>query len=121
MWPALGAVEGFDESERWEALATIQQTYLGILDSLQLWDRQTARLIAIQHRECHFQGQIVLLGMADMNQTLRKMLDQVADQVPPRWCTPRPNGPIDSTNTDAWFPRRGRTYQSTCRPIRCAG
>ena len=69
----------------------IQQNYLRILDSLQLWDRQTARLVAIEQRECHFDGQIVLLGMADMNQSLRDMLDQVADQVtalvfaPPEW------------------------------------
>lgn len=32
-------VEGFDEQDRWEALATVQNTYLRMLDALELWDR----------------------------------------------------------------------------------
>ena len=84
-------LEGFDESQRWEILAEIQARYLQILDSLQLWDRQTARLEAIKRRECTLDDDIVLLGMVDMNHTLRRMLDQVADRVtalvhaPPAW------------------------------------
>jgi len=71
----------FTERERWQALSEIQVEYLRILDGLNLWDQQTARLVAIEQRECQARQQIVLVGTVDMNQTLREMLDQVADQV----------------------------------------
>ncbi len=71
----------FTETRRWQALSEIQAEYLRILDGLQLWDQQTARLVAIEQRECQTRKQIVLVGTVDMNQTLREMLDQVADQV----------------------------------------
>ena len=71
----------FSEAPRWQALSEIQVEYLRILDGLQLWDQQTARLVAIEQRECQTKKQIVLVGTVDMNQTLREMLDQVADQV----------------------------------------
>ena len=71
----------FNEVERWQALAYLQQLYLKTLDDLELWDIQTARLYAIKHKECTTSKQIVLLATADMNQSLRRMLDQVAGQV----------------------------------------
>jgi ATP-dependent helicase/nuclease subunit B len=71
----------FTEAGRWQALSEIQAEYLRILDGLQLWDQQTARLVAIEQRECQTRQQIVLVGTVDMNQTLRQMLDQVAEQV----------------------------------------
>ncbi len=71
----------FTETRRWEALSEIQAEYLRILDGLELWDQQTARLVAIEQRECQTRKQIVLVGTVDMNRTLREMLDQVADQV----------------------------------------
>ncbi|MFG0297155.1 MAG: PD-(D/E)XK nuclease family protein [Maioricimonas sp. JB045] len=74
-------VEGFDEQDRWEALATVQNTYLRMLDALELWDRQTARLVAVQQKECTIDRDVLLVGTVDMNQTLRNMLDQVADRV----------------------------------------
>ena len=74
-------LEEFPEQQRWLALAAVQQRYLEILDGLELWDRETARLYAIEHKECHIDGRIVLVGLADMNQSQRQMLDQVADQV----------------------------------------
>jgi len=74
-------VVGFSERVRWQALHRIGQHYLETLDSLGLWDVQTARLVAIEHQECACDGQIVLVAAVDMNQSLRKMLDQVADQV----------------------------------------
>jgi RecB family exonuclease len=46
-----------------------------------LWDPQTARLVAIDHRECRTEQDIFLLGAVDMNVALRRMLDQVADHV----------------------------------------
>ncbi len=81
---------GFEKA-RWQTLAEIQHAYLETLDGLGLWDRQTARLFAIAHRECCSDRPIVLVGVADLNRSLRQMLDQVADRVtalvyaPPAW------------------------------------
>ena len=50
-------LEGFREAARWQALAAIQKHYLGQLDGLGLWDLQTARLVAIDRRECRTEGQ----------------------------------------------------------------
>ena len=69
---------GFDEQRRWEVLRAAQQKYLAYLDSLGLWDQQTARLVAIDHRECRSDKQILLVGAVDLNRGLRLMLDQVA-------------------------------------------
>lgn len=75
------ALDGFREEDRWRVLADIQRAYLATLDGLGLWDRQTARLFAIEHRECHSDRPIVLIAGADLNQSLRQMLDQVAQHV----------------------------------------
>jgi ATP-dependent helicase/nuclease subunit B len=71
----------FNEAERWGVLHEVQKAYLQTLDSLELWDRETARLVAIDHKECRTDRQIILVGAVDLNQTLRAMLDQVADKV----------------------------------------
>ncbi len=75
------AIDGFDETARWQVLRSVQQTYLKTLDELELWDPQTARLFAIEHRECCVDRDIVLVGTVDMNRAMRQMLDQVADRV----------------------------------------
>jgi ATP-dependent helicase/nuclease subunit B len=72
---------GFEEQDRWGALREAQVRYLSILDGLGLWDKQTARLFAIKHRECRTTRRILLIGTVDLNQALRKMLDLVADRV----------------------------------------
>src|SRR5690606_36000715 len=46
-----------------------------------LWDRQTARLVAIDQKECQTDRDIVLVGTVDLNRTTRAMLEQVADRV----------------------------------------
>ncbi len=74
-------LDGFREAPRWEALAQVQQRYLRILDSLELWDRQTARRVAIERRECATERPIILVGTADLNRQQRLMLDQVAEHV----------------------------------------
>ena len=74
-------IEEFHEGPRWQTLAEIQKSYLRILDGLDLWDLQTARLFAIRNGQCHTDAQIVLVGTADMNRAQRLMLDQVADRV----------------------------------------
>ncbi len=74
-------VPGFEEKDRWDFLSLVQQDYLRILDELQLWDLQTARLFAIEHDLCRTDKQIALVGTTDMTIAMRRMLDQVADQV----------------------------------------
>ena len=73
--------QSFYDTERWQFLRELQLAYLAQLDRCQLWDRQTARLYAIKHRECHAEGDIVLVAMVDMNRATRLMLDQVASRV----------------------------------------
>ena len=76
-----GAVSGFAEQTRWQALAKVQQQYLSVLDDLQVWDVQTARRVAIKNGECGSERDVLLIGMADMNRTQRQMLEQIADRV----------------------------------------
>jgi hypothetical protein len=72
---------GFEDESRWAFLRKVQQDYLRLLDDLQLWDLQTARLYAIDYHLCRTDKQIILVGTTDMNVAMRQMLDQVADQV----------------------------------------
>ena len=74
-------LEQFPELPRWAVLHQLQQACLRLLDSLQLWDIQTARLVAVQRRECRTDCDLILIGAVDMTITLRRMLDQVADRV----------------------------------------
>ena len=71
----------FNESNRWNVLAQVQENYLGLLDSYELWDQQTARLVAIEQQECRTSQDIILVGTVDLNRTMRAMLDQVSDRV----------------------------------------
>ena len=45
-------------------LAELERRYLRLLDGLKVWDKQTARLFAIEHRECSTERRIVLVGLA---------------------------------------------------------
>ncbi|HQX50140.1 MAG TPA: PD-(D/E)XK nuclease family protein [Planctomycetaceae bacterium] len=106
------------EADRWKALRRIQAEYLVQMDDVQLWDRQEARLVAVQKKECHTNNDIILIGTEDMNQIIRQMLDQIADRVtalihapeseadsfdeygcvlPEQWETRLLNIPLDST------------------------
>jgi len=84
-------LETFAEAERWATLRQLQTAYLATLDSLQLWDVQTARLVAIQQHECQTDRDVIVLGAVDMTITLRQMLAQAAQRVtvlvhaPPAW------------------------------------
>lgn len=95
-----------EEVRRWEALAIIQTAYLDRLDELDLWDRQTARLVAVRKKEIEIDGAIVLVGTADLNRLLRQMLDQVADRVtalvhaPKKWQSRF--DPYGCLRPDAW-------------------
>lgn len=69
------------EAARWQALAAVQKKYLEVLDSLELWDVQTARLVALEVREPTTDRQILMLSTVDLNRTQRGFLEAVADQV----------------------------------------
>ncbi len=75
------SLEGFNEIDRWTVLADVQDRYHNILDGVELWDQQTARLYAIEHNECETNSEIYLVGTVDLNQTLQSMLEQVAEHV----------------------------------------
>ena len=72
---------GFNEKLRWRFLRDVQRHYLNILDQLELWDRQTARLYAIEHEECRTTRDMVFVATADMNRAMRQMIDQIEDRV----------------------------------------
>ena len=69
------------ESDRWRALRRVQAEYLTQMDALGLWDRQVARLVAADQKECHADFDIILIGTVDMSRIVRRMIDQVADRV----------------------------------------
>ncbi|MDO4584465.1 MAG: PD-(D/E)XK nuclease family protein [Planctomycetia bacterium] len=78
------------ERQRWEYFAEVQQKYHQILDGLGIWDQQSARLFALEHPQPEKEGlagdfqreeKIVLMGLADLNQVQKRMLDKVSAQV----------------------------------------
>ena len=71
----------FNEVDRWKLLCDLETRYLRLLDSLAVWDIQTARKFAVEHRECQAPEPIVLVGLVDLNRVQRLMLDQVSEQV----------------------------------------
>lgn len=71
----------FQEHDRWQVMADVRRRYLELLDQHELWDRQTARLFAIDNQECRIDKTLLLVGTVDLNRATREMLDQVADRV----------------------------------------
>lgn len=72
---------GLTERERWVVLSEVQQRYHSILDSYSLWDKQTARIVALDKHEFSTDRDVVLVGLVDLNRTQREMLDQISDRV----------------------------------------
>jgi ATP-dependent helicase/nuclease subunit B len=81
VFSALARTQRTAEADRWKALRRIQSEYLVRMDDLSLWDRQAARLVAVQLKECATDCDILLVGTVDMNRIVQQMLDQVADRV----------------------------------------
>lgn len=80
------------EVQRWNALTKLQEKYHDILDSLDVWDLQTARLFAIhQQNPNEFQRiynnfnengtQFFLLGLVDMNHAQKAILNKFSSFV----------------------------------------
>lgn len=78
----LGAgLPSFPDEARWLAMSVAQRLYLDKLDTLSLWDIQTARKIAIEKREITTDKQIVLIGTVEITRTLREFLGQIEERV----------------------------------------
>lgn len=75
------ALPGFGDHARWQALARVERGYLDTLDAAGLWDRQTARRVAIDHGEIEHADPIVLVATADIDPLQRRMLAAVAGPV----------------------------------------
>ncbi len=98
------------EASRWQALRRIQAEYLTQMDELQLWDRQAARLVAVEMQECRADFDIVLIGTVDMNRIVRQILEQVADRVTALIHAPESEAEafdeFGCLNADVWQHRR---------------
>lgn len=77
----VAALGSHPEAARWRVLASVQRGYLNVLDSLELWDIQTARLVALQQSEAITDLRILMLSGVDLNQTQRGFLSAVAKSV----------------------------------------
>ncbi len=69
------------EHRRWKCLMEAQAGYLRLLDEAGVWDRETARIVALDAGECRIARDIRLVGTVDLNRVTRDMLDHVADRV----------------------------------------
>lgn len=68
-------------ARRWEALAGVQESYYGLLKKLGFEDLHAARTEAIHDQRCRAVRPMVLVGLADLNSAMRRMLAQAGDQV----------------------------------------
>ncbi|MDR0522094.1 MAG: hypothetical protein LBH00_09620 [Planctomycetaceae bacterium] len=87
------SIPGLDsEVVRWETLARLEQKYLAKLDSLHLWDKQAARLFAIERQNSEEYRQILdqyeqsgtqflLIGLVDLNKEQKSILRKFAKLV----------------------------------------
>lgn len=67
-----------DES-RWVALAEIEAAYLKLLDQHGMEDEHERRRAALAGGRCGHQGELILLGLTDLNAAARAMVRQASD------------------------------------------
>ena len=67
------------EQARWQALHEVQNNYLAILDQLDLWDLQTARLVALEKHELTLDenSSFIIAGCTDLSIVHRQFLTQI--------------------------------------------
>ena len=75
------ALGSHSEAARWDALSAVQVEYLRVLDSLNLWDVQTARLKALEFKEPSTTQQVLMLATVDLNEAQRGFVSAIADHV----------------------------------------
>ncbi|MDA7951124.1 MAG: PD-(D/E)XK nuclease family protein [Pirellulaceae bacterium] len=74
--------DDFPEKERWQTLATIQRHYHDLLDRLGWWDKQSARLYALEHpEELAMEHDLYLVGLVDLNGSVRRLLSLLQNQI----------------------------------------
>lgn len=71
----------FPDRHRWEALIALEEYYLKTLQGCGLWDIHFARREALKNNECHIDKQILLVGLVDLPQIVRKMLRLLSHRV----------------------------------------
>lgn len=81
VFTALSRSGEVQEADRWKALRRIQAEYLTQMDQIDLWDAQTARLVAVEQQECQTDCDVLLVATIDINRIVRQMLDQISDRV----------------------------------------
>ena len=62
--------------ERWAAVGAVDEAYITALTEMGKADKQRERLIAIEEGRCGFNGDLVLVGVADQNAMLNAMIRQ---------------------------------------------
>jgi ATP-dependent helicase/nuclease subunit B len=67
-----------DDRARWDALAGVQSIYRSRLSALRLLDPDAARLAALRDGALHADGDLWLVGVVEMPETVRRMLHAVA-------------------------------------------
>jgi len=120
-------LDGFTDTARWNALAEVQRRYYALLTQSGMWDRQAARNVAARRGECRADRRILLVGIADLNPLIKKMLGQ--DAVRSRvtslaFCGPKYQSGFDefgSLITDWWatarLPLENRAIRFVDRPL----
>jgi ATP-dependent helicase/nuclease subunit B len=71
----------YDDTDRWEVLAEVQERYLGILRRGGLGDRDVERLRALEDGRLAFSGDLWLVGVAELPTAARRMLQALPGTV----------------------------------------
>jgi ATP-dependent helicase/nuclease subunit B len=71
----------YDDTDRWEALAEVQERYLGILRRGGLADRDAERRMALEEGSLAFSGDLWLVGVAELPTVARRMLQALPGTV----------------------------------------
>jgi ATP-dependent helicase/nuclease subunit B len=71
----------YDDTERWEVLAEVQERYLGILRRGGLGDRDAERRRALQEGTLAFSGDLWLVGVAELPTVARRMVQALPGPV----------------------------------------
>ncbi len=69
------ALETFDDAPRWMTLAAVQRAYARALEDLGFEDPQQRRARAVATGRCRFVGDLVLVGVAELQPLVRRVLD----------------------------------------------
>ncbi len=97
------------EGPRWEALAKAQAQYRALLDRFGLTDPHEGRLAAIEAGRVVRDRNVVLVGVADMNHLLARLLERIPERVTALVVAPEPEaGGFDELGrlrTEAWRER----------------